>query len=71
MSGQNSLIFVANNHLVWNMEPQKKRSKRYGNLVKSPAKALNDMLTEHQNTVQQFILSRVSKKKGVSPEEVD
>ncbi|KAL6720241.1 Histone deacetylase hda1 [Lecanora helva] len=60
----NSLVFVANDHLVWEMEPQKKRSKRYGNLVKSPTKGLNDMLIHHQADVHRWIMSRINGQGG-------
>ena len=61
---QHSLNFVAANHLVWEMEPPKKRSKRYGNLVKSPAKGLDNMLAEHHATVQQLITSKIKEGTG-------
>ncbi|KAL2041750.1 hypothetical protein N7G274_005534 [Stereocaulon virgatum] len=53
-----SLNYVSNNHLVWDID-RKKPSKRFGNLVRSSASKLNDMLGQHQEEVQDFILARV------------
>lgn len=61
MFTQHSLNFVSNNHLVWDID-RKKPSKRFGNLVRSPASKLNDMLGQHQDEVQEFISARVGIK---------
>lgn len=42
------------------MDAPKKRSKRYGTLVQSPARGLNDMLIHHKRGVQDFILQKVA-----------
>ncbi|MCJ1426843.1 Histone deacetylase hda1 [Sticta canariensis] len=56
----NSCNFVSQSHLVWVLPPgQKKPSKRFGTLVASPAKGLNDMLVKHQGEVQAFILGKL------------
>lgn len=57
---QHSLNFVANNHLVWDMENPRKASKRYGTLIRSPKVGLNDMLIQHQAAVQSFIMTRIN-----------
>lgn len=58
---QNSLNFVSHNHLAWSIDKQKS-TKRYGNLVRSPAEGLNDMLMTHEDHVQKFIKSMLIKK---------
>lgn len=58
----NSVNFVANNHLVWDIDGSKKPSKRFGNLVRSPVNGLNDMLRQHQEEVQGFITRRVVRR---------
>lgn len=64
---QHSLNFVANTHLVWDMENPRKASKRYGTLVRSSKVGLNDMLIQHQVAVQAFITSRIiGKGEGVA-----
>lgn len=56
----NSCNFVSQSHRVWVLPPgQKKPSKRFGTLVASPAKSLNDMLVKHQSEVQAFILGKL------------
>lgn len=58
----NSINFVANNHLVWDIDGSKKPSKRFGNLVRSPVNGLNKMLGQHQEEVQGFIARRVVRR---------
>ena len=65
----NSVNFVANNHLVWDIDSSKKPSKRFGNLVRSPVNGLNDMLGQHQEEVQGFITRRVIKRDDDDTEE--
>ena len=65
----NSLNFVANNHLVWDIDSTKKPSKRFGNLVRSPVSGLNDMLIQHQKEVQGFIARRVTRRDDDDTEE--
>ncbi len=61
---------MANNHLVWDMDNPRKAAKRYGTLVRSPKVGLNDMLTQHQNAVQDFIKGRINGRgEGVVEEE--
>ena len=64
-----SLNFVANNHLVWDIDGSKKPSKRFGNLVRSPVNGLNDMLGQHQEEVQGFIMRRVATRDDDNEEE--
>ena len=64
-----SLNFVANHHLVWDIEGSKKPSKRFGNLVRSPVNGLNDMLGQHQEEVQGFIMRRVATRDDDNEEE--
>lgn len=59
---QNTLNFVSHNHLAWSID-KKKSTKRYGNLVQSPARGLNDMLMAHKEQVQGYINSRLLKGK--------
>lgn len=61
---QSSRVFVANNHLVWALPAQRKPSKRFGTLIRSPVKGLNDMMRLHQNEVQDFILERLWTRNG-------
>ena len=65
----NSVNFVANNHLVWDIEGSKKPSKRFGNLIRSPVNGLNDMLGQHQEEVQGFITRRVVRRDDDTEEE--
>ncbi|MCJ1304776.1 Histone deacetylase hda1 [Hypocenomyce scalaris] len=62
---KNSLVFVADNHLVWSPDGPlagKKSTKRYGAFIRSPKVGLNEMLVVHQQQVQQFILQRVRRR---------
>ena len=65
----NSVNFVANNHLVWDIDGSKKPSKRFGNLIRSPVNGLNDMLAQHQEEVQGFITRRVVRRDDDTEEE--
>ena len=65
----NSVNFVANNHLVWDIDGSKKPSKRFGNLIRSPVNGLNDMLGQHQEEVQGFITRRVVRRDDDTEEE--
>ena len=65
----NSVNFVANNHLVWDIDGSKKPSKRFGNLIRSPVNGLNDMLGQHQEEVQGFITRRVVRRDDETEEE--
>ena len=56
---QNSVNFVSHNHLAWSID-KKKSTKRYGNLIQSPAQGLNDMLMTHKEQVQGYISSRLA-----------
>lgn len=58
---QSSLVFVADNHLVWS--PDRKKSKRFGALVRSPKVGLNDMLMLHQTQVMMWIGERVIRRR--------
>ncbi|KAI9864499.1 MAG: Histone deacetylase hda1, partial [Pleopsidium flavum] len=59
---EHSLIYVSSTHLVWAPEtPTKKLSKRFGKLVKSPMKGLNEMLERHHEEVEEWILERVER----------
>jgi len=52
------------------MDNPRKAAKRYGTLVRSPKVGLNDMLTQHQNAVQDFIKGRINGRgEGVVEEE--
>ena len=64
-----SVNFVANNHLVWDIDGSKKPSKRFGNLVRSPVNGLNDMLGQHQEEVQGFITGRIVRREYDMEEE--
>ncbi|KAJ5563097.1 Histone deacetylase HdaA [Penicillium sp. DV-2018c] len=53
---ENSLVFVSNTHGVWDVD--RKPSKRYGHLVRSPRTELNDMLAQHKEEVCEWISDR-------------
>ena len=53
----NSIVFVSHTHSLWNAE--RKTSKRYGKLQKSPAKQLHDMIALHKEEALAFIQARV------------
>ncbi|KAJ5737803.1 histone deacetylase hda1 [Penicillium malachiteum] len=51
---ENSLVFVAGSHGIWERKP----SKRYGMLRASPKSGLNEMLSEHKEEVFEWISER-------------
>ncbi|KAJ5626517.1 histone deacetylase [Penicillium herquei] len=51
---ENSLVFVAKTHGIWERKP----SKRYGMLRASPKSGLNEMLAEHKQEVFEWISDR-------------
>ncbi|KAJ5146545.1 Histone deacetylase superfamily [Penicillium bovifimosum] len=53
---ENSLIFVSRTHGVWDVD--RKPSKRYGQLIRSPRTGLNDMLAAHEEEVYKWISDR-------------
>ena len=53
---ENSMVFVSHTHSLWNAE--RKTSKRYGRLQKSPAKQLHDMIAQHKEEAFAFIQAR-------------
>jgi len=55
----NTLNFISKTHHVWDPDRQRKPSKRYGTLIESSQVGVNDMLTEHQEDVEGWILKRV------------
>ncbi|KAF2840317.1 histone deacetylase clr3 [Patellaria atrata CBS 101060] len=50
---RNSHVFVANSHLAW--DPERKKRKKYGNIIKSPYDGINDMLYAHRHDVTTFL----------------
>lgn len=61
---QHSFIHVSSDHLVWSSET-KKISKRFGRLVKSPGRGLNEMLSRHREEVMAWIAERVERSRGL------
>ncbi|MCJ1354248.1 MAG: Histone deacetylase hda1 [Icmadophila ericetorum] len=57
----NSLIFAEHEHGVWAPERERRPSKRFGRLTRSPVNGLNPMLREHFPEVRDFL----TKKAGV------
>jgi histone deacetylase 6 len=61
----NSIVFVSYTHSLWNGD--RKTSKRYGKLQKSPEKQLHDMVARHKDETFAFIQAR-SKLGGTKSE---
>ena len=61
----NSIVFVSHTHSLWSGD--RKTSKRYGKLQKSPEKQLHDMISMHNDETLAFIQAR-SKLEGTSNE---
>ena len=59
---KNSLVFVSHTHSLWLQE--RKTSKRYGSLRKSPASQLQDMAFQHREEVTRFIAERAGHAEG-------
>ena len=53
---KHSLLFVNHSHAVW--EREKKPSKKFGALRRSPAEGLNGMLRAHKADVEDFLAKR-------------
>jgi histone deacetylase 6 len=62
----NSIVFVSYTHSLWNGD--RKTSKRYGKLQKSPEKQLHDMISLHKDETLAFIQARA--KLGGSKSEI-
>ncbi|EQL27683.1 histone deacetylase 6/10, partial [Blastomyces dermatitidis ATCC 26199] len=59
----NSLVFVSHLHGVWaGPENSRKLSKRYGRLIRSPNRGLNEMLNAHKEDVFKFMEERVEEE---------
>ena len=52
----NSMVFVSHTHSLW--ESDRKTSKRYGRLFKSPASQLHEIMLQHRSEVFVFIRER-------------
>ena len=65
---QNSLVFVSNSHGIW-ATPDRRSSKRYGQLVHSPKSDLNEMLDEHKEEVYKWISERADRAEEESDED--
>ncbi|KAI5294941.1 Histone deacetylase hda1 [Ascosphaera acerosa] len=52
----NSLVFIWDGHLLWRGH---KLSKRYGRIRSAPEKTLNEMLSNYQQVITDFILDRI------------
>ncbi|KAF1810231.1 hypothetical protein P152DRAFT_105032 [Eremomyces bilateralis CBS 781.70] len=50
-----SLVFVAQDHAVWDPDRQRKQRKKYGKLVRSSNNHLNEMLGEASDQVTQYL----------------
>jgi histone deacetylase 6 len=55
---QNSIVFVAHTHSLWS-KPDRKMSRRYGKVEKSPSKTLNEMMMLHRHSVFAWVAERV------------
>ncbi|ORY18010.1 hypothetical protein BCR34DRAFT_583276 [Clohesyomyces aquaticus] len=55
-----SLVFVAPTHHVWDPNRKRKIRIKYGNLKRSNHTNLNEMLLEHQDEVQKYLLQKKS-----------
>ncbi|KAJ5795323.1 Histone deacetylase class II [Penicillium paradoxum] len=65
---ENSLVFVSNSHGVW-ASADRRPSKRYGQLVRSPKSDLNEMLDEHKEEVFTWISDRADRLDDETDEE--
>ncbi|KAJ5517621.1 Histone deacetylase class II [Penicillium expansum] len=65
---ENSLVFVSNSHGIW-ATPDRRSSKRYGQLVHSPKSDLNEMLDEHKEEVYKWISERADRAEEESDED--
>jgi histone deacetylase 6 len=61
----NSIVFVSHTHSLWSGD--RKTSKRYGKLQKSPEKQLHEMILVHKEETLAFIQARV-KLEGIVSE---
>ncbi|RJE27468.1 histone deacetylase [Aspergillus sclerotialis] len=67
---QNSLVYVSHAHSVWDsLDPSRKPSKRYGNLIQSPKRGLSEMLHHHKEDVFRWIEERTEEKESSNEEE--
>ncbi|KAJ4347879.1 Histone deacetylase hda1 [Didymosphaeria variabile] len=53
-----SMIFVQNDHLCWDPSRGHKRRKKWGKLIRSEHVKLDDMLMQHKEEVQQYLLAK-------------
>ncbi|KAF7846549.1 hypothetical protein BT93_L4171 [Corymbia citriodora subsp. variegata] len=51
-----SMIFVAENHFIWEKAKTKAPSKRWGTLVQSPHSEIQEMLSYHKDRVEESML---------------
>ncbi|PGH36252.1 histone deacetylase 6/10 [[Emmonsia] crescens] len=59
----NSIVFVSHLHSVWaGPENSRKLSKRYGRLIRSPNRGLNEMLNAHKEDVFKFMVDRLDEE---------
>ncbi|KAG6153341.1 hypothetical protein E4U46_006745 [Claviceps purpurea] len=58
----NSRVFVANDHACWSDRDltKKVQKRRFGTVVRSPKLSLNEMMQEHADQAQEWILARTS-----------
>lgn len=59
---ENSRVYVASDHACWT-DPdliRKVNKRRFGNVIRSPARGLTKMMHEHAQEVQEWILERVT-----------
>ena len=60
------MVLVSHTHSLWMAD--RKTSKRYGRLAKSPAQYLHEMVALHRNEVFAFIQQRAKMKSESSTE---
>lgn len=67
----NSIVFVSYTHSLWSGD--RKTSKRYGKLQKSPEKQLHEMVARHRDETFAFIEARakLAGSKSETPSEGD
>jgi histone deacetylase 6 len=66
---QNSSVFVANTHSLWS-KTDRKMSRRYGKVERSPGTMLNEMLIMHRDEVFEWVaqktgLDRIKSQEGL------
>lgn len=69
----NSRIYVAGDHACWTSQElaRKVQKRRFGTVVRSPMLGLNQMMQEHADEAQDWIMARVASVSGSESTEDD